>query len=150
MPKNEPDKDDAIPVRRQDSTSVIQLGQFGEVDLSCLPESEQTQIKKKLAEGQIDMLQLAQELGVHNQALDRRLCDIGDRVAQATEVEASATITGSYEDKMGRTEVIIGNTDTAAKGKLDRSQKGERDQTIIYVVIAAIVVVILAAITVGQ
>ena len=37
------------------------------------------------------------------------------------------TITNSKDDSIGRTEVIMGNTDEAAKGKLSRSAKGLPD-----------------------
>jgi len=39
---------------------------------------------------------------------------------------------------------MMGNTERAATGKLSRSQTGEQDRTLIYIVVAAIVVIFVA------
>ena len=54
------------------------------------------------------------------------------------------------EDSLGRTEVIVGNTEAARKGKLTRSQTGFGDNITLWVVlagIAAVVIVLVAALT---
>ncbi len=115
-----------------------------QIDLSHLPEADRIQLQKKMIEGQIDLQRKLIELGFENQAIDKRIGDMTDRIATAAKDGTSATITGAYQDTLGRTEVIMGNTETAAKGKLTRSQTGEKDMTIWYILIAAAVIVIIA------
>ena len=79
-------------------------------------------------------------------AIKDRMDDAGDVVKKATRDETHATITASFDDDLGRTEVIMGNTDTAQKGKLTRSQRGEKDNTLIYVSIAVGAIILLAMI----
>ncbi len=144
------DKNTNLSAAPSNSKDVIPLGNQAQLDLSTLPEGDRNELKKAFAKGQIDLANKMQELGIDNHALNQRLGEMSQQVSMASSVDASATITGAYNDKMGRTEVIMGNTETAAKGKLDRSQKGEGDQTIFYVVIAAIVIVIVAALVMGK
>lgn len=125
---------------------IVSLEHGKLVDLSELNDAERAEIRKVVATKQIELQASKAELEQANEAMNTRLSDIADQVGNAAQAGASATVTGSYSDKMGRTEVIMGNTETAARGKLDRSQKGESDPTIVFVVIAAIVIVILAAI----
>ena len=143
-------KEENLPAVSARSQDVLALGNRGQLDLSSLPEAERNELKMAFAKGQIELQQKMQELGIDNQALEERIGDMTNLVAKASSAGASATVTGAYDDKMGRTEVIMGNTETAAKGKLDRSQKGERDQTLVYIVIAAIVIVIITAIIMGN
>ena len=150
MPDNFSDRDRCLPATASNTRDIIPLGNQAQLDLSTLPEQDRNELKKAFAKGQIDLANKMQELGIDNHALSQRLGDMSQQVAMASRVDASATITGAYNDKMGRTEVIIGNTETAAKGKLDRSQKGESDQTLFYVVIAAIVIVIVAGLVMGK
>ncbi len=133
------------PLQKFEEKRVIQLGNK-DIDISHLPEQDQMELMRKFAEGHIDLAKKAAELGIETQALDTRMGSMADKVSKAAESGASATVTGAYDDSMGRTEIIVGNTDAAAKGKLDRSQRGEKDQTLMYVVIAAIVIIIVAVI----
>jgi hypothetical protein len=128
------------------SHNSILLGQSTQLDLSSLSEVDRTEMVRRFAEGRIELARKAGELAVENQALDQRLDGMVDTVMRASESGTSATLTGAYNDNMGRTEIIMGNTETAAKGKLSRSQAGEKDMTLFYVMIAAIVIVIIVAI----
>ena len=69
-----------------------------------------------------------------------------DGVAKATADQSHATMTKVTEDTSGRSEVIIGNTETAAKGKLTRSQEGKDDKPLIILGVVAGVVILLAII----
>jgi hypothetical protein len=127
------------------SNNLIPLGQSTQLDLTPLSETDRTEIVRRFAEGKIELAKKAGELAVENQALAQRLDGMVKTVTRASDTGASASVTGAYNDKMGRTEVIMGNTETAAKGKLSRSQTGEKDLTLVYVIVAAVVVVIIAA-----
>jgi hypothetical protein len=119
------------------------------LDISKLPKDQQDQLRAKQADLAIDLQKKAAELQLDNMALSGRLDDITGQVAEADRDEISATVTGSYKDGMGTTEVIMGNTEGAAKGKLNRAQRGLPDQTMTFVIIGVIAVLILAAILAG-
>lgn len=134
-----------LPVSASKAEHALTVGNL-QLDLSHLPEADRIQLQKKAIEGQLDLHRKMIELGIENQAIDKRIGDMTDKVATAAKDGTSATITGAYEDSLGRTEVIMGNTETAAKGKLTRSQTGEKDMTLWYVAIAAAVIVVIALI----
>lgn len=75
--------------------------------------------------------------------LDRAHTTVTSAVA-ADQRGLYVTETTTQQTETGRTEIIVGNTETASRGKLDRAQRGEKDLTLWYAVIAAAVVVALA------
>ena len=98
------------------------------------------------AQGLIDIQKKAAELKVDVAALGGGLNTMAQTTKDVSEAGNSVTISHSMTTSFGRTEVMMGNTDTASKGKLSRSQAGLKDMTMYYVVIAAVVVVVLALI----
>ena len=58
----------------------------------------------------------------------------------------SVTMQHTQESSVGRTEVIIGNTEQAARGRLTRTMAGERNLTWLYVVVGVVAVLILVSI----
>jgi len=128
----------------QTSSEIIPLGNSSELSLRGLTEEQQQQIKLQHAERMIYLNTKAQELGIEAHALDAHLRNMGAAAAEATKNDVAVTMTRTSTDTLGRTEIIMGNTETAAKGKLTRSQEGQKDLTLVYVVIGAIAVVIIA------
>lgn len=116
------------------------------LNLDGLPEEKQIELRKKQAEGMLELQKTMIERGIDTKDIDQRMTDIANNVGKATADQSAATITGSYNDKMGRTEVIMGNTETAQKGKLSRSQQGESDKSLLYAGIGVGVVILLAII----
>lgn len=115
------------------------------LDLDGLPEETKIELRRKHAEGMLDLEKKALESGIDTANIRVRMEDMNDTVNKA-DPDTSVTTSFSTTDKVGRTEVIIGNTDKAKKGKLDRSQKGESDKTLLYVGIAVGAVILLAII----
>jgi hypothetical protein len=135
-----------LPVTPQ-SKGLIPLGNNKFLDASQLSENDRNELVKAVAKGEIEAHKKALELEIANSSLVQRLDDMSGQVAKATNEGASATITGAYSDSMGRTEVIMGNTEAAANAKgLNRSQRGDSDNTLTYVIIGAIVAVLIALI----
>lgn len=132
------------------SEKSIKLSQTDVLDLSGLSEEEARQLKKDFASGIIDVHKKAAELKVDVGALDSALHSFTEQTAQATKSGAHATITHTQDSSLGRTEIIIGNTEKAAQGKISRSAAGEKDRTLIIIGIIAIVIIILAFIVVGK
>lgn len=146
MTQPERNQGEQLPAAMDSRREVLVLGNRTEIDLSMLSESDRKALKMACLQGQIELQQKLGELSIENHALAERLASMAETVTKAETLGASVTVTGAYNDQMGRTEIIMGNTDTAARGKLDRSQKGEQDFTIVYVVIGAIFILILAGI----
>ena len=65
----------------------------------------------------------------------REISDRGDAV----------TITHTQTTKVGRTEIMMGNTEQAQSGKLSKSQTGEKDWTPYYIFGGILALVIIAA-----
>ena len=110
-----------------------------------LPETKH-ELHKRVQEKKLELLERRAKSRIDAEAIRDRMSDTASVVKEATIDETHATVTGSYNDDLGRTEVIMGNTDTAQKGKLTRSQRGEKDNTLMYVGIAVGAIIILAII----
>jgi hypothetical protein len=86
----------------------------------------------------------AHELGIEVNVLRSTLNTLATTTQDVSNNGNSVTITHVQNSKFGRTEVIMGNTETATKGKLSKSQAGEFNWTPIYIVggIIAVLIVI--------
>jgi FlaG/FlaF family flagellin (archaellin) len=124
--------------------STITLGKSTSLDLSHLPEEVQVELQAEYTKGMIDLNKKAQELNIDEAALRNTLDDLNETTKQATDANASITVSHTQSSSIGRTEIIMGNTDQARRGKLTKSQTGETNWTPIYVVIGIIALLILA------
>ena len=125
---------------------TINLSQTQVLDLSELTESQIQELKVQYASGMIDIHKKAAELKVDVGALDAALGSFTDQTAKATAVGAHTTITHTQTSSVGRTEVVVGNTDKAASGKISRSAAGGKDITLWVVGILAITAIIVAVV----
>ena len=122
----------------------------GELDISKLTEEQQTAIVLDYQRGLIDVRLRAASLGVDVTVLGETLRALAEQTQEISATEgASVTITHTQDSSLGRTEIIMGNTDQAQRGRLTKSQSGERDWTPYYVIggliVAAIVVIAIFA-----
>ena len=117
----------------------MDLGAMGQVDLSHLSPETRAELQEQYAKGMIDIGLRAKELNVDIQALDVELSSWTDRAAKAKQDGLSVTVSNATETSVGRTEIMIGNSEVAQKGRLSKSQTGEDDwggPIIITVIIA--------------
>lgn len=131
--------------KKQDINQLV-LNNGQVINLEGLPEETVIELRKKQAEGMIGLQNSMIASGIDTKNVDQRLTDIANNVAKAAADQSAVTITGTYNDKLGRTEVIGGTSDAAHKGKLSRSQQGQSDNTLLYIGIAAAVIILLAVI----
>ena len=61
------------------------------------------------------------------QSLDNALKSLSETTQHVSETDDAVTLSHTMESSIGRTEILMGNTDQAQSGKLTRSQTGERD-----------------------
>jgi hypothetical protein len=126
------------------SKNSLTLGSTTALDLTGLTVEQVQELRVKYAAGMIDVQKKAAELNIDVVALEKTLSTMADQTRQISQQGDSITISHSQDSSLGRTEVMMGNTDKAASGKLSRTATGEPDRTIIYIVAAIIVVLILA------
>lgn len=113
------------------------------LDLTGMSEKQIAELKQQYAAGMIDVQKKAEEMKVDVAALDAALHSFNDQTSLATQANASATITHTQTTSIGRTEVVIGNTDKAASGKISRSGRGEKDKAMWFVGIAAVAAILI-------
>lgn len=111
----------------------INLGPSTSMDLSWLPENERKALLVDYTKGMIDISKKAQELHVDAAVLKKTLDDLSDTTREVSDSGNAVTITHSQTTKVGRTEVMMGNTEQAQSGKLSKSQTGEKDWTPYYI-----------------
>lgn len=132
----------ALQITNSDNNSVLKLNDVNNLDLSSLPAEHQIELKRKHAEGMLDFQVKANDIKINVQALDATLNSLNMHTEKATQAQSSITLQHSQTTSIGRTEIIIGNTERAADGKLSRSATGEQSRTILIIAIIAIAVVL--------
>jgi len=128
-------------------SNVLQLNQTDSIDLSGLSEGQISELKIRHAEGIADLKKKALEMQIDVAALDANLTSFNTQTERAMQSGHSATIQHSQTTSIGRTEVIIGNTEHAAGGRLSRSATG-RSGCAFYTVLV-VVIIILTVIFIG-
>lgn len=126
--------------------AVINLGPSTSIDLSWLPENERKPLLLDYAKGMIDISKKAQELHIDAAVLKKTLNDLADVTIEMSESGNAVTITHTQSTKVGRTEVMMGNTEQAQSGKLSKSQTGVKDWTPYYIfagILALIIIVVM-------
>jgi hypothetical protein len=129
-------------------TSVaIATGQT--VDLSFMPEEQRTALLAEYARGTLDIARKANELQVDVITLRNTLGTLVETTRQVSQDGNSVTVTHTQTTAVGRTEIIMGNTETAGKGRLTRTQAGGETNWTPYYIFAAIAAVVLIAIAIA-
>lgn len=111
-----------------------------------LPEEDAREIRKRFAEGTMDLELRRQEVDVDGAQLREKLGRAVQAAAAADEKGLHVTETTTHDHGTGRTELIVGNTQTAERGRLNRAQRGDQDLTLWYVIIVAVAIIAAAAI----
>jgi hypothetical protein len=131
----------------------IALGSGQTVDLSFIPEAQRSVILAEYMRGNMNIALRANELHVNVLTLKNTLDALVGSVNQVAKDGNSVTITNTQDTPLGRTEIIMGNTETAGKGRLTRSQVGGETNWIpyyIFAAIAAFAVIVIAIVSRGH
>ena len=108
-----------------------------ELDIEGLGEEEVRSLKKERAQEMIRLEAKANDLVMENKAMDGTLSSMVDHAAKASADGTAVTLTRKIKDTLGETEVIMGNTQTARRGKFSR------DYNFAYFLVAGVVVTII-------
>jgi hypothetical protein len=120
------------------------------LDLSFLPEEQRKALLHDHAKGLLDIHRKAQELHVDVAALKASLTTLSDATEEVAQSGNSVTIAHTQNTSVGRTEILMGNTDKAKAGKLTSSQTGATDWTPWYVFGGLLALVLIAASVFGH
>lgn len=126
-------------------TSVVSNTSTAFELLSMLPEPQRNALIEEHTRGMLDINRKATEMHVDVAALNAALGTVSSTTLQAAKDGNSVTASHTQTTSIGRTEVIMGNTDAARVGKLTKSQTGEFNWTPIYVIIGIIALVMIAS-----
>ena len=127
----------------------INLGPSTSMDLSWLSENERKALLIDYTKGMIDISMKAQELHIDAAILKKTLDDLSDTTREVSDSGNAVTITHSQTTKVGRTEVMMGNTEQAQSGRLSKSQTGEKDWSPYYIFGGILALIIIAALVNG-
>ena len=144
--KNDSTKGELLKVEGASVPTKIDLTPGTSMDISWLPESERKALLTDYTKGILDISRKAQELHVDSAALKKTLDDLSVTTKEVSESGNAVTISHTQTTSVGRTEVIMGNTQQAQSGRLSKSQTGEKDWTPYYIfggILALIIIVAL-------
>ncbi len=120
----------------------INLSPVSNMDISHLNEEERKALLTEYQKGMLDISTKAQELHVDSAALKKSLDDFSNTAKEVSADGNSVQITHTQTTKLGRTEIIMGNTKQAETGKFSNSQTGEKSLLPIYVIGAIIIIIV--------
>ena len=126
--------------------TTLQLGPTTQVDLSWMPEDERRALVTEYTKGILDVTRRANNLGVEVSVLRNTLGALAETANKMSLAGDAVTITHVQTTQVGRTEVMMGNTEAATKGKLTRSQTGEFNWAPVYVIVGTIALVVIVSI----
>lgn len=140
-----------LPARNESKLPTsIPISSNTSIDLSWMPESQRAQLLTEYTRGALDIGRKAQELQVDVNVLRDTLGNLTETTRRVAADGNSVTITHTQSTSVGRTEVIMGNTDNARSGKLSKTQTGEKDWTPMYIIAGLIAVVLIVSSLAGS
>jgi hypothetical protein len=95
------------------------------IDLSDFSEEEATELRMMHAKGALSTIERAKNIAVDAHALDDKLTTMSERTAQLSEQGTAVTITNEHKDQLGKTEIVMGNTQAAQKGLTQASHRSD-------------------------
>ncbi|RUM53237.1 MAG: hypothetical protein DSY85_09275 [Marinomonas sp.] len=132
--------DEKLPTNAQ-STHSLDISGKAVLDLSGLNDEQRKSVTMKHHEAQIDLRKKAEQASIDIQATRANLDNFNQVVKDSSQDGTSITLTHTQNTSIGRTEVVMGNTEKAASGKVSRSAAGLEDISMKMIVIVGLVVV---------
>jgi len=134
------------PAQQGQVVRTLHLGRQGVLDLTNLPTHQADALEAKALEKEIERHDRREQLKEDIAVTAAQLATFSKAVADSTQQNAAVTITNTKDDSLGRTEMILGNSDAAQSGKLSRSQQGLSDNAKFWIVLASIAAVVIVVV----
>ena len=112
----EPPIEQEVDKPSNESTAVLAVG--GGIEVNGLQSNQISVLQKQHAKGLIEVQRKASELKVDIQALDQTLESLTTQARTANDAGVNITATHTQNTSLGQTEIIVGNTQRAASGKV--------------------------------
>ena len=141
-PLTETTKSSEVPIS-------LDMGSMQSLDVSKLNQEQQQALQLKLNEAKIDLAASAKKAQIDLEVTKSKMDLHSEMSKNASEDGTAYTGTDSFDSSIGRIEMVVGNTERAAKGKMTRSGAGMEDISMKVIITVGIVVVILALILGG-
>ena len=141
-PRSDSEKSELVVV--EGTRDILDLGSPNQLDLTDLSKEGRDLITQKALEAKIAISNKAQEAQIDIQGTKLQLDNLNAAVRDSSKDGTSITVTHTQTTSVGRTEVVMGNTEKAAAGKMSRSAAGLEDNTL-KIVLAVVVGVVLLA-----
>ncbi len=136
-------------VETNETNQVIDISKTNVLDISGLDDEAKQQLQIKANEAIIDLQKKAQEANIDVQGTKVNLDNLNETVKDASREGTSITVTHTQTNSVGRTEVVMGNTERAASGKVSRSGAGLDDNTTKLLIGAGIIAILVTMIIVN-
>lgn len=133
-------------IETEETKQVIDLSTTNFLDVSGLDDQAKQQLQIKANEALIDLNKKAKEANIDIQGTKVNLDNLNDTVKDSTREGTSITVTHTQTTSVGRTEVVMGNTERAASGKISRSGAGLEDNTTKLLIGGGVIAIIVALI----
>lgn len=112
----EPAEGEAGATQQVTSSAVLAVG--GGIEVNGLQANQVSVLQEQHAQGLIEVQRKASELKVDIQALDQTLESLTSQARTANDAGVNITATHTQNTTLGQTEIIVGNTQRAAAGKV--------------------------------
>lgn len=131
-------KNELVP-KKDDGQLSLDPSQ-GSIDISHLPKETQDKLREYAATKQIDLAAAAAQTGTDLQTTANAVGNMATVTRRMTESGDSVTVRQTIDNTAGKTEVLMGNTDEAKRGNVDK-----QNNTWIYIVGGIVVLIVLAS-----
>jgi len=109
---------DPVAIDQQPATPTGVLAVGGGIEVNGLQSTQVSVLQEQHAQGLIEVQRKASELKVDIHALDQTLESLTSQARSANDAGVNITATHTQNTSLGQTEIIVGNTQRAATGKV--------------------------------
>jgi hypothetical protein len=142
MPDNDRDTRNVVPAPPSSVPTSIPLVPTTHIDLGWMPEDQRRALLTEYTRNTLNLSAKAVELGIEVNDLRAKLDSLANATQALSDKGNAVTATLVHNSTAGRIEVNMGNTLTAWKGRMSRSQTGEFNWIPVYIIGGVIAVII--------
>ncbi len=117
------------------------------LDLGSLTQEQQNILLMEYTRGTLDVSKQAAQMHIDVTAFKNMLDVMANKTREiASQEGTSVQMQHTQESSVGKTEIIMGNTAQAASGRLTRTMAGDRNMTLVYVIVGIVTLLVLVSI----
>lgn len=136
--------DKNLPATKAKKNTVSLDLSTSEIDISHLPSEAQNELQKYAAMKKIDLQAAAHETQLDLQTTQIAVGNMAETTRKMSASGDSVTVRQTIENKSGKTEILMGNTDEAKSGNVDRESN-----TWMYIIGGIVLLLVVASVMGG-